>query len=126
MAWRDIFDGTPTHTPRRRLDYQLRSTRYQRLNIPAILLGTTVFHNAFGYLISPQSRPISRYQPQLMGSVEVRILQLFDKAPVEKHEIHRECFVNLLASPADRLVFQCILKSQKGHDICNRASWQAE
>ena len=61
-----------------------------------------------------------------MGAMEVRIFQLSDKALVEKREIHRKCFVMPLASPAARLLSQCILKSQKSHGINNLASWQAK
>lgn len=61
-----------------------------------------------------------------MGALEIRVLQMSDKALVEKHEIHCECFVMPLISPADKFVFQCILKSEKGHSICNLASWQAK
>ena len=56
----------------------------------------------------------------------MRVLQPSDKAQVEKREIHHEYFVMLLVSLADKLRFQCILKSQKGHGVYNPTSWQAE
>lgn len=117
MAWWDIFGGNLSHIFQRRLDFQLRLTRHLTPNIPAILIGTADFYNAYGYPIFPQSRPALRHQPQVTGEVGVRDPQLCHRALGKKREIHCECFVMSLPSLTDRPVFQYILKSEKGHDI---------
>ena len=61
-----------------------------------------------------------------MGTVEIRVLQLSNKTPIEKREIHHECFLIHMVGLVDKLILQYILKLQKDYSIYNQTSWQAK
>ena len=56
----------------------------------------------------------------------VRDLQWYDMVLIRRRGRHCEYSVKPAASPVDRPVYQCILRSHTGHDIYSPTFWQVE